>query len=413
MLTLQNKTSIINLGDKVMKKKSIITIVYLIGLLIIFPNNTSAKTLQDLYTELHSLQTKYNNSKSQENLTQSEINNINAEVITINSTIKTTESDITAATAKIKDSEKQIEDKQEETAELLKFLQKSSGENIYLEYLFDADDITDFIYRFNIVSQLSEYNTSLMGELENLIKNLEANKVTLSEKQKQLEVQKASLASKLDTLRLNLNNTKVEGTTIAEDIRDLKKEISYYESLGCKKSSNLTSCVGTPSASGWRYPLSYGCVTSEYSGSAERGDAFGGSHYAIDLSCTGEGSPVYAAAAGTVARIVYKSRCGGNQVYIQHIVNGTPYTTQYMHLLDVTVSYGQAVTDNTIIGHMGGGSTSSAHGGYDNCTTGAHLHFGMSNGHYGSNYSLWVAHSFNPRRLFSFPASGGGYFYRK
>ena len=49
MLTLQNKTSIINLGDKVMKKKSIITIVYLIGLLIIFPNNTSAKTLQDLY----------------------------------------------------------------------------------------------------------------------------------------------------------------------------------------------------------------------------------------------------------------------------------------------------------------------------------------------------------------------------
>lgn len=397
-----------------MKKNVVIISIYVIICFLIVPNMAEAKTLQDLYNELNNLQTKYNNSKNKENLTQSEINKVNSEINTINANIKTTENEIVEATNKIKQSEKKIEEKKEETYEFLKFLQMSSGENVYLEYLFDAEDITDFIYRFNVVSQLSEYNTSLMSSLEESIKELEANKVTLNEKQKQLESQKVSLASKIDTLRLNLNNTKVEGTTIAEDIRDIKKEISYYESLGCKKNVDLLSCSGTPSASGWRFPLSYGCVTSEYSGSAERGDAFGGSHYAIDLSCTGEGANVYAAAAGKVVRIVTKSSCGGNQVYIQHVVNGTKYTTLYMHLLDIAVSNNQVVTDNTVIGHMGGGSTSTANGGYDGCTTGAHLHFGMSYGHSGSNYSLWVANSFNPRTLFSFPYIGSDkYFYRK
>lgn len=397
-----------------MKKNVVIISIYVIMCFLIVPNMAEAQTLQDLYDKLNDLQTKYNNSKNKENLTQSEINKVNNDIYTINANIKTTENEIVEATNKIKQSEKKIEEKKEETYEFLKFLQMSSGENVYLEYLFDAEDITDFIYRFNVVSQLSEYNTSLMSSLEESIKELEANKVTLNEKQKQLESQRSSLASKIETLRLNLNNTKVEGTTIAEDIRDMKKEIAYYESLGCKKNSNLLSCSGTPSASGWRFPLSYGYVTSEYSGSADRGDAYGGSHYAIDLSCYNcEGVNVYSAAPGQVVRIVPKTSCGGNQVYIQHIVNGTPYTTVYMHLLDVTVSQWQKVTDNTVIGHMGGGSTATINGGYDGCTTGAHLHFGMSYGHYGNNYNLWVANSFNPRQLFSFPPKGNGNFYRK
>lgn len=51
-----------------------------------------------------------------------------------------------AATEKISSSEKEIEEKDKETSELLKFLQVSNGENVYLEYLFEADSYTDFIY---------------------------------------------------------------------------------------------------------------------------------------------------------------------------------------------------------------------------------------------------------------------------
>ncbi|UKI27821.1 MAG: hypothetical protein L6V91_04510 [Bacilli bacterium] len=63
---------------------------------------------------------------------------------------------------------KKFKIKSNETDELLKFLQISSGENVYLEYLFQAESYTDFIYRYSIVSQLTEYNTNLMNELKSI-----------------------------------------------------------------------------------------------------------------------------------------------------------------------------------------------------------------------------------------------------
>ena len=52
------------------------------------------------------------------------------------------------------------------------------------------------------------------------------------------------------------------------------------------------------------------------------------------------------------------------------------------------------------------------YGGYDYCTTGAHLHFGIAEGDTAYSFN---SYSFNPREIFAFPKlvySGGGYFYR-
>jgi len=67
----------------------------------------------------------------------------------------------------------------------------------------------------------------------------------------------------------------------------------------------------------------------------------------------------------------------------------------------------------TVLGTVGGGSTmSSKPGGYDKCTGGTHLHFGLAEGW---NATSFNSYSFNPREIFAFPKliySGGGYFYR-
>ena len=168
-------------------------------------------------------------------------------------------------------------------------------------------------------------------------------------------------------------------------------------------------------ANGWKYPLKKGCVTSEYTGYAIREDwSGGGGHHGIDLSCVSEGTNVYAAADGVVKRIINKSSCGGNMVYVYHTVNGKKYTTVYMHLLSISsdIYVNKVVTDQTIIGRMGGGSTAKNKGGYDKCTSGAHLHFGMADGW---NATSFNSYSFNPREKIKFPKliySGGGYFYR-
>lgn len=395
-----------------MNKKIVFFIIALMCLVIPF-TEVDAKTLGDLKRELAELERKQAEAESKKNLTEEEIKKVSNEINTISSNIENIKEDIKNTETEIIESENEIEAKKEETNELLKFLQVSSGENVYLEYIFEADSYTDFIYRYSVVSQLTEYNNNLMEELKTLVNELETKKQEFNEKKIRLEKQSGELTSKVAVLRLNLEDYKEEGTTIEEDIKDMKDKIKDYEDIDCKDNEDITTCgrsTGMVNAKGWSYPLAWGCVTSEYVGFGQRLDWSGpaSGHHGIDLDCVEEGTTVYAAAAGVVARIVERSSCGGNMVWVYHNVNGRQYTTVYMHLLYISVKTGQTVSPQTKIGGLGGGSTKS----YDRCTGGKHLHFGMA---YGHNAYSFNNYSFNPRNIYSFPGiiySSGKYFSR-
>jgi len=382
----------------VIKIKKILIILFTAFLIFNFIPKVEAKTINDMYNELSELEKKKAQSDSQRKLTQNEINEISKSISDTNAEIEKARQDIVKANEEIELSKDEIEAKKEETKDLLKFLQLSSGENVYLQYIFKAEDYTDFIYRYSIVSQLSNYNNDLMNELDALIKQLEEDKINLANKEKELEQKREELSAKRITLGTQLSLVEGEGTSIAEDIADLKKEITHYKNLGCANDQDINSCSNIPYASGWKYPLKQGVVTSNYSNRTYYDPNRGwisDYHYAIDIGGNYEGTPVYPAAAGIVARIVYRYYCGGNMVYIYHNVNGKPYTTVYMHLLNYNVSVGQKVTDTTVIGTVGGGYGTSA---WETCSTGAHLHFGMAEGHNANNFNTYA---FDPDEIFT------------
>ena len=383
--------------------------------LMLFPGFVEAKSLNDYYNELAKLQKEYNENKNNKELTTSQMKQLNADINNINASITKTRNEIKQAEKDIEESKDKIDDKKIETDGLIQFLQISNGGNIYLEYLFDAENYTDFIYRYEVVKQLTNYNSGLIDELEELILELQKKEESLSQKKTKLEKERTELTAKLNKLQYSLDSYMVEGTTIEDDIKDLQKQIKAYEDKGCSRYQDVSTCTASINATGWTYPLVKGCVTSEYTGSDHRTDwSGGGSHYGIDLSCVGEGTNVYPAADGVVARMVYKASCGGNMIYVNHVVNGRNYTTVYMHLLGFAnnVYVGKVVTTKSVIGYVGGYSTGTNHGGYDRCTSGTHLHFGMAEGHKAFNFN---SYAFNPREIFAFPKliySGGGYFYR-
>ncbi len=392
-------------------------LIFVFMLIIFTPSyKVHAKTLKDLKNELASLKSRYETANKNKNLTSAQIDSLNDEINSIISKVNGIKEDMRKTEEDIKKNEKEIEEKKNETNELLKFLQVSQGENVFLEYIFEADSYTDFIYRYSVVSQLTDYNTDLMDDLKKLVTELEEKKTSLNSKQIELEKSSNELSSKKATLQVNLAGYQEEGTTLEQDISDMEERIEGLENKGCSDGENIDTCgrrtsgsAGMVNATGWNYPLTWGCVTSEYTGSAERTDwSGGGSHYGIDLDCVEEGTPVYAAANGVVERIVTYSSCGGNMVFINHSVNGVPYTTVYMHLLSIAAWQDESVTPSTVIGYVGGGSTRS----YDSCTGGTHLHFGIA---YGYNAYNFNANSFNPRNIYNFPQLidyGGGYFSR-
>ncbi len=92
-------------------------------------------------------------------------------------------------------------------------------------------------------------------------------------------------------------------------------------------------------------------------------------HDGLDISGTGEGSPIRAVGNGTVITSEYQSWPNGHYIYIDH---GNGYITTYLHMSARYVSAGQTVTKGQIIGAMG-------HSGW---ATGTHLHLGLWRGGY-------------------------------
>ena len=416
-----------------------ITIYIILTIVILVPiKSISAQTLNEMYTELKKLQAESAKVANGKKMTESEINKLKKEISNIEENISNTEKEIETKEKEITETEKEIDTKKEETNQMLLYLQlKNARENSMLEYIFAAENYTDFIYRYSVVTRMSNYNTDLVNALNDLVKKINNQKEELAKHQNELASQKQEQSSKLSTLNANMKELTEEGTSIEDDIKSIKLDINKYEKMGCGKTENTEKCIlrvaeeqrkreeekrraaeeaarkqsssnnntTTPSnnttvaTSGWSLPVSSAIVTSQFQ--VYRTDCYncgGSSHRGIDLG-VGEGTPVYAAASGTVAYVVTSGTsmsCGGIKVYIYHIVDGRLYTTVYMHLLRANVSYGQTVTPNTIIGYSGGRSTATRYGGYDACTTGAHLHFGVATG---NSVSSFNSHAFNPRNL--------------
>ena len=257
------------------------------------------------------------------------------------------------------------------------------GQNAYVEYVSGASSMTELIMRVEAVSQISGYIQKTTKNLEAEIKKNEELKVELTEKQEKLEEQVVSYQATIakyyddigeyDSYAQDINS-KVE--IAKNDYEDNRKVC--IQNLGednVNDNTLLSSCSSMPISGGWSRPLQSGVITSLI------GSRWGRYHNALDLGGNAEGTPVYAAASGTVVATYYRQRCGGNEVFIYSYVNGKYYTHYYYHLLSYTVSVGDTVTQNTIIGYVGGGrQTSYAYGGYDTCTTGAHLHYGIAEG---------------------------------
>lgn len=383
------------LGDS-MKKRSGYFLVLIFSFFMMC-SNVSATTLRDLYNDLDSLEKSYAAAQKKASMTQAEMNNVKAIIASTEAEIMRAQNEIIQAEKEIVNSQKEIEKKKEETDQMLLYLQITNSKgNSMLEYIFEADDYTDFIYRYSVVTQMSEYNQGLVNELNTLIGNLNAKKDQLSAKQSELSEKKRDLQAKYLLIQAQYKDEHDDGMDIKSQISQMQKRINSFKSI-CKMDQDINTCGGIAAVDGWYSPLKHYYQTSNYA--EARGSV---KHYAVDLGVV-EGTPVYAVANGKVLS-VYSSTCGGLVIQIQHNYNGSNYVSLYMHLIDGYVKMNQAVTGGQVIGTSGGGPKEIAKWG-DRCTEGAHLHFAMSTGAGMIGSSSKKGSTFDPVRFF--PAMKG------
>lgn len=175
------------------------------------------------------------------------------------------------------------------------------------------------------------------------------------------------------TLRLTKKVQKVNGeieSAVITNTEIIKASVPKIVIKGSKVIPN----VGNVGVWSWPTARPY-CITSQY------GWRWGKLHEGLDISCSGCGSPIYAANNGTVEIATY-TWPNGNYVIINHN-NG--YYSLYAHMSSILVKKGQVVQMGDKIGTMG-------ETGY---ATGCHLHFSISRGYpYRGDYQFYNPGSF-------------------
>lgn len=386
-------------------------------LLLIIPIinvNAAEKTISQWESELKKVQQELNDTNAKKQQTQNEINNAQYKINTIYKQFEEIEKEISKKTEESKKLEEDIAKKNKETKDLMRYYQVSSSGSAVLEYIMGAESIADLIYRLSVTEQISAYNKRTVAKMNEMIKENDKIKVELAAKKEELNKLKEELNSQVSTLNKTKESLEGEGHSLSESIKEMQNTINDLKKMGCRNDETPTACQKRiyggnngylPSGSTFYRPTPSGTISSEYGWRTLYGQP--NMHAAIDIS-TPIGTPVYSVATGRVAKVIYSNSGGGNQIIIHHQINGKYYTSYYCHLSTINVVAGTIVTKDTLIGKSGNTGNS----------TGPHLHLGLANGRWYTDYyayygnSGFVGKSFNPRNVIVFPGTWKSYYNR-
>ncbi|WP_422933651.1 peptidoglycan DD-metalloendopeptidase family protein [Sinomonas sp. P47F7] len=179
------------------------------------------------------------------------------------------------------------------------------------------------------------------------------------------------LEAQRPAIQKQIADVKTQQDAIAAQIADRDRRLRE-QWLAEQAARNQSTQVGSPSAFGLRHPFSYDIpITSGFGwratppGTIDFFGTGGYMHTGVDFGAPC-GTPVYAAAAGTVTVGGWTTGGGGWTVMISHgVIQGNSLTTVYYHNSSVVVSAGQSVAQGQLIAYSG--STGNS--------TGCHAHF--------------------------------------
>ena len=383
--------------------------------------NVEAKSLSEFRSELNNLKKKYEENETSKKKTEAEIAQTKSEIDTINKQIDELSAEIDAINADIEKRNEEIAKMNEEIKSIVHYYQVTTVQNMYYEYVFNADSYTDFIYRFAITEQLSNYREKTINEYNRLIEENKQKVSEIASKKTELSKLEDQAKSKYNSLNGQLTGITTAGVSLQDEIAEMEKKINTYQNTyKCSETEEISACVyrynhptvtkqstsgktyniSVASASGFYLPISYWTKTYPFL-HHDKG---------FDFS-TPEGQEVHPVADGTVSEIWYHYKCGGNMIWIVHNVNGKKYTSAYFHLKSYNVKIGDTVSHNDVIGLSGGIARGNSYNNYDGCTTGPHLHLQLATGWYdpnsmfsGSYSGYWTFdnNSFNPLDVISY-----------
>ena len=383
-----------------MKKvlKSLIVFI-IISILVAYSNISMAANINDLKNEKNSVKNKITStekkideiSKEKEDAL-SQVQKLITQISDYQLEIDELNGKISKLQTKIAESEKQIKedeieyDKEQKALDARLVAMYKTGETSYLDFLLSSATLVDFISSYYLVSEVADYDTKMLEQLEAHKKKIEKEKTELETDKKELSNSKVTLESKQMGLKTMKKSKEEYVANLSEDEKELEKDLSELASQeqsinkritelqrqydeeqarkraasGSSSSSGSTSSYsgGSTSNYGFSYPVKNHHIGTGYGVSGRYWSS--GHHTGVDFPVS-SGTAVYSIGDGQVVD-TGRNSAYGNFVEIYH---GNNIYSFYAHASSVIVSSGQYVSKGQQV--MWSGATGNV--------TGPHLHF--------------------------------------
>ncbi|MCU6746426.1 peptidoglycan DD-metalloendopeptidase family protein [Faecalicatena acetigenes] len=358
------------------RKRSIIS-----GVLVLTMSMTMA--LQVHATTIEDAQKKGEELEQQKSAAEAEKNALTAQLNEIITDMNETQTEMTKKESEIEKAENDLiaakVDENQQYQSMKKRIQfmYENGDTKILEVMMESKTLGEFLNKAEYASKLSDYDREKLEDFQDVVEEVEKKEQTLQTEYDELSSLQTDLMTKQTEVQtlLDSNNLLLADleTQIGDNAADLEKLIAEAEEakrIQQEQEAAQQQGGGGPSytePSGGNVVSGNGYFTHPCPGMSYQSSYFGeireyevGGHKGHDYAAA-EGTPTYAAAAGTVL-IAEFSLSAGNWVVIDH---GNGLTTKYMHHSALCVTAGQYVEKGQQIGFVG--STGQS--------TGPHLHF--------------------------------------
>ena len=367
-------------------KKKVISIILILILIQTYICSVLATTTSELNDQKNDIQEKINDakeeqSKLQENLDEEmkaisnldyEISQAEEEINKLNAQISELETSISEKQKLIEEKQKEY-DKNEDLLEQRMVVMYEQGETSFLDILLSSSNIVDFISNYYMMSQLIEYDTELLQDIENDRKEIEETKQDLESEKTQIETLKSDKVSKSNSLKAKKAQRQEKANALSAEKKAIQADIDKYNAEIKKVDEQIAKILADANKGGdsglkfdgsFIWPCNNKIVTSTVK------IRWGRWHKGIDIGARYEN--VYASASGYAYRL---ENPGGYGHYIM-IIHGSGYITLYGHLDSFKITSGQYVSQGQVIATSGNSGASQ----------GAHLHFEIRKASSISNY---------------------------
>lgn len=311
--------------------------------------------------------------KEQESLNE-RLNSIITEMQTAQTNVEKKEDEIALAEDELVEAQIKENKQYESMLIRIKYVYENGNAEM-MEILFEAESMADFLNKTEYVEQVSKYDRKMLEQFAKLVKEVEKKEQALKKEKESLVSLQKDLETKQKEVQTLLDSKKEEiaklDAQIGENMKTLNDLIAKakeaerrkQEADNTNKRPSGNRPTGPVITGGNGYlsnPCPAGRITSEFGPRKAPVPGASTFHEGRDYGAP-SGTPIYAAAEGTVIRTGNQA-VRGNYVVIRH-PNGL--TTWYQHCTDIFVRQGQKVSRGQNIATVGRTGRVS----------GPHLHF--------------------------------------